>query len=244
MEKKINVCIGIQARSTSTRLPNKITEMIDNKPVIDHVIEACESASTFINRYTFSSNMVSTVFLLIPEGDPVKDVARISKDRIIEGDENDVLSRYYKMAKDNDAKFIVRVTADCPSLPHFLIYKCINTAAKNGFDYFSNVGDLQSMMRTSIDGHDVEVMSIRALDWVNDNAKGKDREHVTSLLRKDPFPSSLRAGILIGHNDHSHLKLSVDTKEDLERVRDEYDKIQKKISLARRLYGKTSVHRY
>lgn len=240
---ELNVSIGIQARSTSTRLPNKISELISGRMVIDHVIDACKSASQYINRYTQTNHTTCQVSVLIPEGDPIK--YSLTIEDVIEGDEHDVLSRYVTMARENNANYIVRITGDCPLIPPFLIYKCINSAIKNGFDYFSNVGDLDDDMRTSIDGHDVEVLSLRALTYADQTARpGPEREHVTSVLRDGQVPSHLKRGILIGHNDHSDIKLSIDTKEDLERIRGEFDRIQKKIKLSKNRYGKHAVHRF
>lgn len=246
MQKNIKVSIGIQARSTSKRFPNKIIQMIGNKMVIEHVIDQCRNCADYINRYAFSNHVSCGVYVLIPKDDPVKDHLRIDRDLIIEGDENDVMSRYVQMAKDTEADFIVRITADCPLIPPFLIFKCVNSAVKNGFDYFSNVGDVDpETMRTAIDGHDVEVMSIKALDYANKNAYvPKQREHVTTLLRGDDLPSYLRRGVLIGHNDHSNVKLSIDTEEDLENVRAEYARINSKMESAKKKYGKTAVHRF
>ena len=240
-----HVCIGIQARSTSSRLPNKISEFVGNKRVIEHVIDACENAARYLD---FSSSRFSkikcSVYVLIPEGDPVKHL--ISADNMIEGSEKDVLSRYVQMATKSGATHIVRITADCPLIPHFLISKCINTAIKNNLDYFSNVGEfVGESMRTSVDGHDVEVISAKALFWADQQAKTpEEREHVTIVLRDAKHTQQFSRGVLIGHNDHSDIKLSIDTMEDLMKVRDEYDKIQKKISLAKRTYGKSSVHRF
>ncbi len=107
----------------------------------------------------------------------------------------------------------------------------------------------QMLLRTSIDGHDVEVLSRHALEWVNERAKGQDREHVTSLLRKLPPPPSIRFGGLFGHVDFYHpefksLKLSVDTEEDLQRVVGMHESLEEKISKYRHIYGKTSVYRF
>lgn len=241
----LHVAIGIQARSTSTRLPNKISQMVGGKMVIDHVIETCKNAAEHINRYSFTNHTTCDVYVLIPKNDPIKESLQMDSEHILEGSESDVLSRYIQMAEAAEATHVVRITADCPLIPPFLIHKCIISATKNGFDYFSNVGDAKLETSTSIDGHDVEVLSRAALDHIGGAAQaGPQREHVTLLLRGDSAPSWIRRGVLIGHNDHSGIKLSIDTQEDLDRVREEYDKIQKKVSIAKARYGKNAVHRY
>lgn len=219
--------------------------MLGGKMVIDHVIDACKNAADHVNRYSYTNHMTCDVYVLIPKNDPIKDALQMRADHIIEGSEFDVLSRYERMASVSGATHIVRITGDCPLIPPFLIHKCIISAIKNDFDYFSNVGDANLETNTTIDGHDAEVISLRALQYVDLKAQpGPQREHVTLLLRGETVPSWLKRGVLIGHNDLSGIKLSVDTPEDLERVRNEFEKIQKKVTLAKSKYGKNAVHRY
>lgn len=245
LEKQVKVVIGIQARSTSSRLPDKVSQIVGSRTVIDHVIDSCKSCADYINRYTFTNKVVASVYVLIPKDDPLKESLSRLDGTVIEGDENDVLSRYVSLAKETGADYIVRITADCPLLPHFVIYKGINVAIKNGLDYVSNVGDATGSMRTSIDGDDVEVMSARALEWADKNSfSKKQREHVTTALREDGAPHAFRFGVMIGHKDHSNIKLSLDSEEDLEKIRKEFDSIQNKIALARKKYGKNAVYRF
>jgi spore coat polysaccharide biosynthesis protein SpsF (cytidylyltransferase family) len=68
--------------------------------------------------------------------------------------------------------------------------------------------------------------------WVNTNAiDAYDREHVTTLLRSDPPPWAETAN-MVSYMDQSHLKLSVDTEEDLLFVRTYHDILTQKVRLA------------
>lgn len=242
MAQVTTVCIGIQARSTSTRFPRKAFESIGGIPLLSHVIEACRSSAVHLNRYAYKSGMSIQVALLIPHGDEIGPAFRHHKVLIIDGDDADVLSRYKKMEQRMDADYIVRVTGDCPLIPPFLISKAITTATKNQLDYCSNVDE---NLRTAIDGFDVEVLSKRALVWLNENAKEpKDREHVTTFIRSGQAPKDFKFGHLIGPVDLSNMKLSVDTLEDLERVRAQYDRITQARAKAESLHGQGSLHRY
>lgn len=245
MEKHTTVSIGIQARSTSTRLPNKVTELVGGKMVIDHVIDACKNAAEYINRYSYTNKTTVGVYVLVPRGDPLKQILSSMEERVIEGSETDVLSRYVNLQKETNSQFIVRITADCPLVPPFLIFKCINVAIKNGYDYVTNAGDLPETLRLTPDGYDAEVLSSRALEYLDKKAdKPEFREHVTSLLRKSEFPQDLRAGIVMGHLDLSDLKLSLDTVDDLQKIRDQFDRVQTKLARAKKKYGKFAIHRY
>lgn len=245
MDKQIVVSIGIQARSTSTRLPNKVTELVGGKMVIDHVIDACKNAAEYINRYSYTNKTTVGVYVLVPKGDPLKQILSSMEERVIEGSAADVLSRYVHLQKETNSQYIVRITADCPLIPPFLIFKCINVAIKNGYDYVTNAGDLPETIRLTPDGHDAEVLSSRAIEYLDKLAdKPEYREHVTSLLRKQEFPQELKAGVLMGHIDLSELKLSLDTEEDLKKIREQFDSLQSKLARAKKKYGKFSIHRY
>lgn len=242
MAEVSNVCIGIQARSTSKRFPGKVFETIGGKTMLQHVVDACESSKQYLNYNTPRNRIIASVAVLVPYEDEIVSRGR-SKTRIFEGSENDVLSRYVSMSDKLKADYIVRVTADCPLIPNFLITKHITTAVINRYDYCSNVDE---NARTAIDGFDVEVISRRALDWLDKNAtEQSDREHVTTLLRRSvDVPTDFKFGHVVGYLNQSHMKLSVDTPEDLERVRTEYERVKLAIENAEKKSGKNNVHRF
>lgn len=233
------IAIGIQARSTSTRLPNKIEEKLGDKTVLQHVVDAGVAASTYLNNWSSKKVLVETA-LLIPGGDPIGQ-AMVNKLRIIQGSEVDVLSRYVVMLDELESQFVCRLTADCPLIPPFVISKMITLAVMNGYDYVSNVDE---KCRTTVDGWDCEVVSRRALEYLDKSAvDADDREHVTTFLRRSP-PKWLRQGCVINFLDMSEKKLSIDTKEDLQRVREEYQKVDYAYQKAVHIFGKHQVHRW
>lgn len=234
------VCIGIQARSTSTRLPGKVLELIDGRSVLDHVIDVCSKAAGYINQSPQRNQALVKISLLVPHQDPVAELYR-NRINVMEGDMDDVLSRYQNMATKYEADYVVRITADCPRIPEFVISKHIIVALKNHYDYFSNVHE---GLRTAPDGWDCEVISRKAMEWLSDNAKDKaDREHVTPLLRRSP-PSWMSRGLNVGHNDFHKTKLSVDTAEDLAAVTEDQESVAKIVKEALVIYGKGGIHRF
>jgi spore coat polysaccharide biosynthesis protein SpsF (cytidylyltransferase family) len=249
------VLIAIQARSGSTRLPRKAFELIGERRMLDHVVDACRGAAYYLNSRTQRAQQVRSerggdsaanasdisvaVALLVPTGDPIaKEFGRGTA--IVEGPEHDVLARYYAALERHTPDYVVRITGDCPLIPDFLIAKHITTAIKGRYDYVSNVDE---ETRTAIDGHDCEVVSARLLGWLHGAAEeAGDREHVTLMARREPPDWAVR-GAVLNYHDQSHVKLSVDTPEDLARVRDEYNRRDAKVYRAERKFGKMSVHR-
>ena len=226
MSQTKNIVIGIQARMTNTRLPGKVKMLIAGMTMLDRVIKNAEKCSRYINNG--NTNLKVTVALLVPTGDPLADEYR-SKMLTIEGPEDDVLQRYYIASKLLEPDYVVRLTSDCPLIPPFLITKHIVNACNYEYDYVSNV---DPEVRTAPDGFDCEVISSRLLDWTHENAKSvADREHVTTHIRSNR-PDWAKVANIVGYTDLSHLKLSVDTKEDLFFVRTYFDILSNKIKKA------------
>jgi len=218
----INVLIGIQARSGNARLPGKCFMEVGDKKIIEHVIDTCESAANHINRKSVNHGIHVSVCLLIPFGD--ESFKKYHKN-IVEGSEDDVLSRYGKALEKYDPKYLVRITADCPLIPSPLITKHIMTCVKHRLDYVHNVCP---ETRTMPDGFDCEIMSREAMDYLLETVTlAEDKEHVTTMLRKKP-PRWARIAHIIGHHDFSTIKISVDTEEELIRVRNNYESVQRK----------------
>ncbi len=240
MQDLTHVLIAIQARSSSTRLPKKCFEPLGSKRLLDHVIDACDRSAKYSNRFTYRSKYSTGVALLIPTGDPIK-AAFGSQIAIVEGSEIDVLSRFMDAQHKYNADYICRITGDCPLIPSYVISKHISLAVVSGYDYVSNVDE---DCRLSLDGIDCEVMSRRMLTWLDENALTRDeREHVTLRARSEP-PKWAKRGLTASYFDQSHLKLSVDTPEDLALVRASYDRVGEKLLRAEKRYGRDAIHRF
>lgn len=224
----INILIVIQARSGSKRLPGKSLSLIEDETMVGHVLNAAQAAARYIKSSKGEPSLHASVVLAIPYGDPLK--KEFEGNIIVEGDENDVLSRFETAYKRFHPDYIVRITGDCPLIIPTIISKCVFCAIKNELDYCSNAYE---DLRTYIDGFDVEVFSKRAAQWLFEHAlSASDKEHVTIHFRKRP-PEWARFGAILGHVDLSETKLSVDTSDDLENVRKLKRSLFEKISLAR-----------
>ncbi len=232
------VLIAIQARSGSTRLPRKAFELISGKMLLDRVIEACKKAAPRINQLQ-GGNVRCKVAVLTPTGDPIASEFK-NRCEVMEGPEQDVLTRYLLALEKFQPEYIVRITGDCPMIPPHIISKLVSMAFHSGYDYVSNVDE---RFRTSLDGADCEVISGRLLQTIGERAVSVyDREHVTTMIRREP-PEGAKIGTVVNHFDDSDLKLSVDTPEDLERVRMAFERANEKYQKAVMTFGHTQVHR-
>lgn len=235
MSQPTEILIAIQARSNSTRFPKKIYEHIGSLRVLDHVITQAKSTAEHVSKYASIIKKRAQVAVLHPAGDDeLVRAFRTSADIFIAGDEKDVLSRYVTAQRMTDADYVVRLTSDCPLILDFVIAKHINVAVHNKYDYVSNV---EEACRFVADGFDCEILSRKALAWLDANAKTpEDREHVTSAIRRER-PSSLSQAFISMKIDTSRMKMSIDTKEDLDRMREYFHEREHKMTVARRLFG-------
>jgi spore coat polysaccharide biosynthesis protein SpsF len=239
----IEVLIAIQARSTSTRFPRKIFEKIGDRRVLDHVIDQALSAADHVQRHTTKLKIRCSVAVLHPEDDTEipKEFANPNV-RFIAGPEHDVLTRFVKARKEVGADFVVRLTSDCPFTFPYIITKHINATAFSTFDNFPGgpidyMSNIDESCRTVADGLDCEIMSTFALAWLDKNAKSAfDREHVTTAIRRLK-PDRLRQAFVAMHLDTAEMKLSVDTPQDLEHMREYYHRREHKMRVARRAFG-------
>ena len=128
----------------------------------------------------------------------------------------DVLFEFYQCLRLNPCDYVVRLTADCPMLSPELIDCVIYHGIENNADYCSNVITL-----TFPDGVDTELVSSKMLKWLYDSVKSPyHREHVTSIIRdsKD-LQDEFNVISIENLTDLSRIKISVDTPEDLNRIK-------------------------
>jgi len=215
MEKN-NIVAIIQARMGSTRLPGKILEDIEGKPMLWHVV----------NRIGFSKmiNKIVVATTLNKIDDLVENLCKKNNVDCYRGSEVDVLDRYYNAAKEWCADVVVRITSDCPLIDPMVADKVILAYLKNenSFDGSSN-----TIKRTYPHGLDVEVISYDTLERACEEAK-KDyqREHVTIYIYENP--SKFKILNVENNKDLSCLRWTVDEKKDLEFVREIYKLLHNK----------------
>jgi spore coat polysaccharide biosynthesis protein SpsF len=165
---------------------------------------------------------IDDIVVAVPESSEDDDLARVCKDagyRVVRGDSEDVLSRFLLAADASNATVIVRITADCPLISPHIIDLVIDTFHASDADYVSN-----TLEPTYPDGLDVEVVTTDALRNVARSSHDPaEREHVTLGVYRYPERFAVCNVVDESGHDHSNLRWTVDTPEDLEFVRQIYD---------------------
>jgi spore coat polysaccharide biosynthesis protein SpsF len=203
----VNVVAVVQARMASTRRPGKVMMEVAGKPRVAHTLRTLAAAKR-----------VDGIVLATSDGaldDPLVELTRDEGVDCHRGSERDVLRRFHDAARAADADVVVRITGDCPLIDPDVVDRVVDelVADPAGCDYASNV-----LRRTYPKGLDTEALWRDALERIDRLATSEAaREHVTWFAyRERPELFLLRS--VEFHEDHSEIDWSVDTEEDLARI--------------------------
>jgi len=162
----------VQARSGSSRLPNKVLADMGGMPMLAFQLHRLRPLGVPV--------VVATSDL--PGDDDVAAVASAAGAEVVRGSEADVLSRFVLALDTHPAEVVVRLTGDCPLTDPAIVAAVVDTHRSTGADYTSNV-----LPRSYPKGLDVEVIAPAALREADRLATaGPDREHVTPYLYRHP----------------------------------------------------------
>lgn len=192
----------IQARMGSSRLPGKTLLLLNDKCVLQHIVDRVK-----LSKYIKDNIVVATGINTLD--DPIENYCIQENIEYYRGDDNDVLTRYASIIP-SDAKGIIRITADCPFIDPSVIDQVIDKYIQTGADYCSNIHP-----PTFPDGMDVEVFSVNTLYHAHQHSfLESEREHVTPFIWKN-------CGIFLCENlesdiNYSDYRVTLDDNRDLE----------------------------
>jgi spore coat polysaccharide biosynthesis protein SpsF (cytidylyltransferase family) len=209
MEIRLNLAI-LQARMSSTRLPNKVLKEVNGVPLLKYECERILQSQKIDKLIIATSTDKSD--------DTIENFVKENGIDIFRGSLDDVLSRYYKCAKEFkeangiDNLNIIRVTGDCPIIDPQVIDELIEYFEENDCDYASN-----TLVPTYPDGMDIEICTFEALEIAYNEASFKsDREHVTLFIKNEKRFKKLN---YTSKYDFSHLRMTVDEENDFELIK-------------------------
>ena len=194
----------IQARMGSTRLPGKVLEPIEGRPMIEWVVARVRGAL-----------LVDDVIVAIPDLAEDDGLHAVLRDwvAVVRGPAEDVLARFRLGAASVDATRIVRITADCPLVDPQVIDEVVGALENEHADYASN-----TLLRTYPRGLDVEAFTRLALDVASSRARQPyEREHVTAYIYR--HPKQFRLATVTAKLDRHDWRWTVDEPADLNLVR-------------------------
>lgn len=198
----------LQARSSSTRFPNKVLADLGGQPMILQQIKRLKR-SQLINKLVVATSTD-------PSDDQLVELLHGQGIPFYRGSLNNVMERFIDVIENEKPDIVVRLTADCPLADARVIDLVIQEHISSGSEYTSN-----TLKPTYPDGLDVECFVPKILQNIYDlNPSEIECEHVTYGLYN-------RAGFCTTHSveqevDRSNLRWTVDFPEDLDFVREVY----------------------
>lgn len=200
----------LQARMSSTRLPNKVLKEVKGIPLLRYECERILQSQKINKLIIATSNDKSD--------DAIEYFAKENNIEVFRGSLNDVLSRYFicatefKEVNNINELNIIRVTGDCPIIDPQVIDAVIDYFEVNDCDYVSN-----TLVPTYPDGMDIEICTYKALEIAYNEATFKsDREHVTLFIKNNDRFKKLN---YTSKYDFSHLRMTVDEENDFELIK-------------------------
>ena len=193
MDNMVKVLCVVQARLTSSRLPNKVLTELGNSglSLLEHV-----------NSRLHQSRYIEEVAFAIPdtaENDALAEFLDSKGIPYFRGSEDDVLERFYLCAKKYNPELVVRATCDNPCVDWQLTDMLIE-----------NIGDADySYCYDAPLGTPAEVFTMESLEQAYVNSTGDiDREHVTPYIKRN-------GKVLLPKYNGLSYRLTVDEENDL-----------------------------
>ena len=199
----IDIALVIQARTSSSRFPEKVLSPLRGIPMLLWTINYCRK--TNLPLFVLTSTDKSDDQL----------IGMLEKNYVsyYRGSLENVVSRYLSFMKEHQVKKVVRISGDSPLINPDVILKVIAQDQELAdADLTTNV-----FPRTFPKGQSVEVIPRKSLELLRDRSLSEsDIEHVTPYFYANY--KEFKINNLNNTEDLSSINLSVDTKEDLLRV--------------------------
>lgn len=176
--KKENFAIIIQARLTSTRLPNKIILPFNKSTVLEYLIKRLKLMGFNKNLFITIPNNKANNFL--------KYYLYKKKIKFFTGPENNLIQRYINVCKNIKHKYIIRLTADNPLIEKKILHFAIN----NHIQKKNKVSSTRFVKKNKIiryfpKGQSIDIFNRDIFLSIKDKKINNfDKEHVISYFQK------------------------------------------------------------
>jgi spore coat polysaccharide biosynthesis protein SpsF len=205
--------IIVQARMGSHRLPGKMMANLAGHPLIWHILQRACCVRPGL-PVVLATTEHPRDLVLVQEAENLG-IA------VVRGSEDDVLGRFLQVLQIFPARWVVRICGDSPLFDPAFLNRCLTRAESEQADVVKFKGDQPSLFQGG------EVVSARSLRFSRESAGGDPlaTEHVTAWAMKNApqYPEEIKTTWLDPVPDMMQgTKLSIDTPQDLENLRDLY----------------------
>tara|TARA_B110000003_G_C16600390_1_gene515379 strand:- start:5 stop:640 length:636 start_codon:yes stop_codon:yes gene_type:complete len=188
---------------SSSRLPGKMLMQINEKPLLQRVIDRVSDSKKI------SKIIVATS--LNQEDNQIENYCNSIRIQCYRGDLNNVVKRYMDIIENESVDAFVRISGDSPLIPPEIIDKAVICFENNDCDIVTNV-----FPRTYPKGFSVEVISSKSFAIKNQNLTKDQKEHIT----KKYYDNSDKFKIINFESsiNYGEINLCVDTINDLNKI--------------------------
>jgi spore coat polysaccharide biosynthesis protein SpsF len=216
MAATLRVVTVIQARTGSSRLPNKVLRPLLGKPLLIRLVERVQAAQLV--------GKVVVATTILPVDNLVHAACQAEGIACFRGHPTDLLDRHYRAGRLYDAEAVVKIPSDVPLIDPGVIDRVLDVFLQEPgtYDYVSNLHP-----QSYPDGNDVEVVTMRALEttW-REATRDFEREHTTPYLWENPDRFTLANVTWESGLDYSMLhRWTVDYQEDYRLVQAVYERL-------------------
>tara|TARA_B100000401_G_C52630263_1_gene635645 strand:- start:170 stop:844 length:675 start_codon:yes stop_codon:yes gene_type:complete len=211
--------IIIQARLSSSRLPNKVLMEIKGTPLLQFLVERLNTV------FDKSKLLVATSTRI--EDDKIESFCNELNIQCYRGSLNDVSRRFLEAANLKQAKAFARINGDSPLIDPYIVKKALDIYTNGSYDLVTN-----AFPRTYPAGQSAEVINSRTFSKVYKFMSTEEHfEHVTSYFYENPSKYNIKNFTNIKNlSDH---RLVVDTENDFIKI----TKIIKSMNMSHINYG-------
>ena len=206
-----NICITIEARMTSSRLPGKMLMEIGGMPALAYMVERVRRTPS-IDRVVLATTVNDT-------DDPLVALAEELGIGWHRGSEEDVLGRVLDTARAHDIDAIVGLTGDCCFMDPGVVEEVIQHYLRGQADYVANFLEpsYPSGMQAQI--YATEILA----DVAARTNDAEDREHVSLFIYRNPDIYKVEGVRAPADLIAPDINLTLDWVEDLDLMRQVHD---------------------
>lgn len=205
----------IQARTGSTRLPDKMTTpFYEDKPVLKILLERLSSLKNEVSQIVVATSTN-------PRDKMIEDICNDMEISCFRGSENDVLQRFISASESVDADKIIRVCADNVFLDLNSLKFLAKTLSDSNDDYVSfktREGKPSILTHFGFFAEGVTLDALKKAATMTDSQLY--HEHVTNFIYNTPDEFSVKlipiADLIPDLENHPDLRLTLDTKDDFD----------------------------
>tara|TARA_B100002051_G_scaffold22604_1_gene17623 strand:+ start:3659 stop:4402 length:744 start_codon:yes stop_codon:yes gene_type:complete len=201
-----NYGIIIEARTGSTRFPNKVIKKIGNLTLLDYLIDRV--------KYQNQIKKIIIATTKKKKDNKIIKIAKKNKINFFRGSENDLIDRISRAAKKNNIENIIQVTADNPFFDIDILKKLLKKFKTRKYDFVSN-----SLNSSFPIGSDIRIFSLSSLLKYSYFVRGQARQHTCYFFLKNSEKVRTYNLKAQGKYRRPNYRLTVDFKNDFELVK-------------------------